>query len=318
MRGLNQSSLASAIGVDRSTLSQLLSADGERLPRADTVAAIASVLQVSLDWLLGMSYEAVLGANILQESMQITPRTPVDEALAEWHQEAAGYKIRYVPTTLPDLAKTEEVMRHEFRDYVVRTADQAIAASQGKLDYTELPDTDMEICLPLQAMQVFAQGNGVWEGLSAAARRRQIDRMADIVEEQYPSLRIFLFDGSTRFSVPYTIFGPQRAAIYVGQMYFVFKNDRAHTRSGASLRRSDSRRRGAVERDGGISEGFAEPSSERLACPRWRVVISLLGRVFLHRLRPKFYFSCRRLRGMKITWEPPSLRHFTANYASLD
>lgn len=221
--GLNQSSLASAIGVDRSTLSQLLSADGERLPRADTVAAIASVLQVSLDWLLGKSHEAVLGANILQESMQITPRTPVDEALAEWHQEAAGYKIRYVPTTLPDLAKTEEVMRHEFRDYVVRTADQAIAASQGKLDYTELPDTDMEICLPLQAMQVFAQGNGVWEGLSAAARRRQIDRMADIVEEQYPSLRIFLFDGSTRFSVPYTIFGPQRAAIYVGQMYFVFK-----------------------------------------------------------------------------------------------
>ena len=220
--GLNQSTLASAIGVDRSTLSQLLSSDGERLPRADTVAAIASVLQVSLDWLLGMSHEADLGADILQESLQITPRTQVDEALAEWHQEAAGYKIRYVPTTLPDLAKTEEVIEHEFRDYVVRTADQAIAASQLKLDYTGLPDTDMEVCLPVQAMQVFAQGNGVWEGLSAAARRNQIQRMAEIAEEQYPSLRIFLFDGSTRFSVPYTIFGPLRAAIYVGQMYFVF------------------------------------------------------------------------------------------------
>ncbi len=222
--GLNQSALASAIGVDRSTLSQLLSSDGERLPRADTVAAIASILQVSLDWLLGMSHEAELGANILQESLQITPRTPVDEALAEWHQDAAGYKIRYVPTTLPDLAKTEEVIQHEFRDYVVRTADQVIAASQGILDYTGLPETDMEVCLPLQAMQVFAEGNGVWEGLSVAARRDQIEHMAEIAEERYPSLRIFLFDGRTRFSVPYTIFGPLRAAIYVGQMYFVFNS----------------------------------------------------------------------------------------------
>ena len=219
---LNRSALAGAIGVDRSTLSQLLARDGDRLPRADTVAAIASVLQVSVDWLLGMSHEAELGANILQESLQITPRTQVDEALALWHQEAAGYKIRYVPTTLPDLVKTEDVIQHEFRDFVVRTADQAIAASQRKLDYTGLPDTDMEVCLPLQAMRVFAQGNGVWEGLSATVRRDQIDHMAEIVEERYPSLRIFLFDGSTRFSVPYTIFGLKRAAIYVGQMYFVF------------------------------------------------------------------------------------------------
>ena len=39
--GLNHSRFAASIGVDRSTLSQLLSANNLRLPRADTIAAIA-------------------------------------------------------------------------------------------------------------------------------------------------------------------------------------------------------------------------------------------------------------------------------------
>ncbi|MHA1563715.1 MAG: helix-turn-helix domain-containing protein, partial [Alphaproteobacteria bacterium] len=44
--GVNQSALARRTGIDRSTLSQLLSPDETRLPRADTVAAIATALQV--------------------------------------------------------------------------------------------------------------------------------------------------------------------------------------------------------------------------------------------------------------------------------
>ena len=47
--GLNRSAFASSIRVDRSTLSQLLAADNVRLPRADTVASIAEVHQVSLE-----------------------------------------------------------------------------------------------------------------------------------------------------------------------------------------------------------------------------------------------------------------------------
>ena len=33
----------------------------------------------------------------------------------------------------------------------------------------------------------------------------------------------------THYSVPYTVFGPMRAAVYVGQMYFVF-NTKEHIR----------------------------------------------------------------------------------------
>jgi transcriptional regulator with XRE-family HTH domain len=222
--GLSRSALARQTGVDRSTLSQLLSPGNDRLPRADTVAAIASVLKVSLDWLLGLSHEAKLGADVLQESLQFTPsaRTPVDENLARWHFEAAGYRIRYVPTSLPDLVKTEDVMRFEFRDYVAKSADQAIEASHGRLAYTRLPDTDMEICMPRQSLEAFARGEERWRGLAPGIRAAQLNKMAEITEELYPSLRINLFDAMTHYSAPYTIFGPVRAAVYVGQMYFVF------------------------------------------------------------------------------------------------
>ena len=229
--GLSRSALARQTGIDRSTLSQLLSLDNGRLPRADTVAAIASVLKVSLDWLLGLSHEARLGADVLQESLHFTPsaQTPVDENLARWHMEAAGYKIRYVPATLPDLIKTEEVMRFEFHDYAARSADQAIAASHGRLAYTRLPDTDMEICMPRQSLEAFARGEVMWTGLDRAVRTAQLVEMAAIADELYPSLRINLFDAMTHYSAPYTIFGPARAAVYLGQMYFVF-NTTPHIR----------------------------------------------------------------------------------------
>jgi hypothetical protein len=42
-------------------------------------------------------------------------------------------------------------------------------------------------------------------------------------------LRWFLFDRRTRYSAPLTIFGPKRAAIYVGNMYFVL-NSTEHIR----------------------------------------------------------------------------------------
>ena len=109
--GMSRSEFARRIGTDRSTLSQLLAAEGNRLPRAETIAAIATVAQVSVDWLLGLSAQGQLGTDVLNEAVAIEPgaASPADERLQRWHAEAAGYKIRYVPTTLPDLLKTEEV-----------------------------------------------------------------------------------------------------------------------------------------------------------------------------------------------------------------
>ena len=44
----------------------------------------------------------------------------------EWHREACGYKIRYVPTTLPDLLKTEAVAEYEFNRYGAGKVDQSV------------------------------------------------------------------------------------------------------------------------------------------------------------------------------------------------
>lgn len=229
--GMNRTELARSVGIDRSTLSLLMSDESDRLPRADTAAAIANALQVSLDWLLGLSNEAVLGADIHPETMEIAPSspTPLDERINRWIEEAVGYKIRYVPTTIPDLAKTDAVLQHEYRDFAVKSAGQAIALSQQKLAYARLPETDMEICTPVQAITGFAHGEGMWDGLPFDARLAQLDRLILLVEELYPTLRLYLFDGLTHYAAPYTIFGPKRVALYAGQVYLVF-NTREHIR----------------------------------------------------------------------------------------
>ena len=45
--------------------------------------------------------------------------------------------------------------------------------------------------------------------------------MMTLVDELYPTFRWFLFDGSRRYAAPVTVFGPKRAALYLGQLYLV-------------------------------------------------------------------------------------------------
>lgn len=229
---INRSRLARQAGIDRSTLSQLLSEDNDRLPRADTVAAIATVLQVSLDWLMGLTTAEQLGAAILRESVEVTVSGGTagsDRNLQRWHREAVGQKVRYVPATLPDIAKTEAVLRYEYADYSAKRPSEAIAAAAGKLQYTRMPESDFEICCSRQVLEGFARGEGIWTGLAAADRAEQLAHMAQLADELYPRLRLFLYDGLAHFAVPYTVFGSTRAALFLGEMFFVF-NTTEHVR----------------------------------------------------------------------------------------
>ena len=221
--GLSRSAVAKRIGVDRSTLSQILSDEGVRLPRADTVAALAVTLQVSLDWLLGLAEEGQFTADIMERSPEISPhnRNAADENLLRWHAEAAGYKVRYVPSSLPDQVKIPEVTAYEFQTDAW-TADQAIRRSRDRLEYVRQPETDVEICTSVQAMRDFADGTGIWRDLPVEIRRQQLTHIADLIDELYPSVRWYLFDGVRDYAIPVTIFGPKRAAIYAGDMYIVF------------------------------------------------------------------------------------------------
>jgi len=229
--GRSRSAFAAEVGIDRSTLSQLLSDANDRLPRAETIAAIANKAQVSADWLLGLSQEGQLGTDVLAPALEVEAgsASPGDARLLRWQAEALGYKIRYVPTTLPDLLRTEEVIRYEYGEYGTHVPKGRIEQTEAQLAYSRRPETDMEVCSSFQSLEVFAGGEGVWRNLSAKTRRAQIDWMVVLLDELYPTFRWFLYDGLKRYSAPLTIFGPKRVAIYLGNMYFVF-NSTEHIR----------------------------------------------------------------------------------------
>ena len=222
--GVSQTALAHRAGINRSTLAQLLSTKANRLPRADTVAAVATELKVSLDWLLGLSQVDTLGADILHESLQVAPNAqhPVDEQFIAWWEEAAGAKIRYVPGTLPVFAKTGDVLRHEYRTFSARSIDRALFEAREKLVRLRTSESDMEVCMSIQGIEGFAEGSGIWKTLPASSRAQQIEQLVEVVEELYPRLRIYLFDGLTHYSASYTSYGRRRLALYVGQIHLVF------------------------------------------------------------------------------------------------
>lgn len=224
-RGLSISAFARRCGLDRSALSQFLDADLARLPRAETLCAIASSEAVSTDWLLGLSQsENVLGEVARVKAIETAGSEARETRLAEWHREAIGYKIRYVPASLPDLLRTPALVEYEFRgeDTQIKLAKENQARQQ--LDYTRRPETDMEVVMPYQRLYSFAMGAGIWSGLQRGQRQAQLDHMADLMEELYPTFRLFLYDGLAYYSAPFTVFGPKRAALYLGDMYLVINS----------------------------------------------------------------------------------------------
>jgi transcriptional regulator with XRE-family HTH domain len=229
---LKPAQLADKASIDRSTLGQLLNENAPRLPNGHTLAELASVLGVSSDWLLGLSKEAQPVTTFLDGALNFTPstdRAQMDSNLEDWYMDAAGYKIRHVPSTLPDMLKTSEVLRYEYRDFSLKTGEQAITERDLRQSYIRLPDVEMEICIPVQRFEQFADGSNIWSDLSEEARLTQIDYMARLTDELYPRVRLYGFDLRTHYSVPITIFGPLRAAIYIGQGYFVL-NTSGHIR----------------------------------------------------------------------------------------
>jgi len=218
--GLNRSQFAEKVGINRSALSQLLSEQLLRLPRAETLHGIAQANAVSIDWLLGLSQDEHLPSQIAS-AMEIEQiNAGEDTLLNQWHRDAIGYKIRYVPSYLPDSLVLEEVIDYERSQAQVPPAIRKHEAS-SQLAYNRINESEMEVCMPLQQLTLLAQGKGLWEGLPAIIRRQQLNHMAQLLDDLYPTYRLFLYDERQIFSAPVTVFGSQRAAIYIGDMYVV-------------------------------------------------------------------------------------------------
>ncbi len=218
---LNQSAFAGSIGIDRSALSQILSGATTRLPRAETLMTIADEYKISLDWLLGLSQDETLTAEI-RDMVEIEEGVSGygESFMARWYAEAAGMKVRYVPAGIPDLMRTDALVDFEANTSERHAGSQAREA-RDRIVYNRRPETDMESCMARHTLEIFAAGQGVWADFPAYERKAQLTHMADLLEDLYPTFRLYLYDGRARYSVPYTIFGTLRAAIYVGDMYLV-------------------------------------------------------------------------------------------------
>ena len=225
--GRSRTAYASSVGVDRSTLSQILSAESDRLPRVETLLAVADQENVSVDWLIGRTEEGPMAAAVLE--VEPGANSPTDERIARWRAEAAGYKIRYVPASLPEMLRTDAVIEFEYKVALAATPEQKRERREEGLVYERRPETDTEVCCATQVVEAFARGEHVWRGLAKRTRVRQLGLMADLCEELYPTFRWFLYDGLRSFCVPITIFGTKRAALYTGQSYLVF-NGAEHIR----------------------------------------------------------------------------------------
>ena len=221
--GQSRARFAAKARLDRSTLTQLLAETNVRLPRAETIVRIAAAHGVSVDWLLGLSQQDHVAADVVSQWV-IEPEAgdPADERLKRWHDEAHGFKIRYVPATLPDHLKTDATIAYESRKLIEPIAQSWSGIANAWIDYARRPESEIEVCAPIHDVVGFARGEGPWQGFSAAGRREQLAHMAERLEELYPAYRWFLFDGRERFSAPYTVFGPKRAVIYAGEIYLVF------------------------------------------------------------------------------------------------
>lgn len=225
LKGMTKSGLSRATKVDRSTIGQLLNGAQTRLPNAQLTADAAAALGVSTDWLLGLTNRPETPGDIVAAALALSPaeRTSADAQLLEWHREAAGYKVRHVPATLPDILKTQRMLDWEYAGFHERRTPEAYAAMLEQLKWLQSGVSDYEIALPLHEITACAAGTAYYQGVDKSIREEQLNFIADQCDEMFPRLRIFLFDAHRVFSAPITTFGPNLAVIYVGQCYLAFR-----------------------------------------------------------------------------------------------
>ncbi|RAI00193.1 transcriptional regulator [Acuticoccus sediminis] len=259
---LTPSAYARTVGIDRSTLAQLLAPANERLPRAETLAAIATLAGVSVDWLLGLTSQERPGAEVIEPvSVEGGAHSPIDDRFLRWYAEAetAGYRIRSVPRSFPDFLKSAEVMRYEYAQWPEIDEAATVRWAMERRAQMRQSALSQESCVPLQALEAFARGTGQWQDLPAEIRRQQLGEMSEICRELYPSLTFHLYDLKQTYSAPFTVFSPQRAMIYIGALFFMFTATE-HVR--ALNRRFDDLIRAAVVQPNDVCDVIAGLADE--------------------------------------------------------
>ena len=225
----------------------------DRLPRAETLAAIAKGCRISIDWLLGLSQREQIGAEIVQAALTIETQAhaPFDERFLRWQGETAGRKLRTVPMSFPDFMKIDDVMEFEYAAALGPEATPALAERRRQVEAAIREGGELEACVSLQALTAFAarrRRNGT--ASARTPRRTQLNAMVRLTADLYPAFRLFLYD------LQRDLFGalhhlraePRRdlsRAVLSGA-----QRQRAYPHADAALRGDHPRRHGAAARGG--------------------------------------------------------------------
>lgn len=211
-------------GVDRTTFSQLLSSEYSRLPRADTVAVLANALNVSADWLLGLSQDYQRGVDILESSVTFTDdkEEVFMQTWIDWCQEISRGKLRHVPVTLPDIVKTNDFLFHEYIPVLgEEEAKKSIDTVKENLYLTNMP-SDYEMCASTQSITDFIAGTYIYSDFPKKVRKEQIEYMIEVVKDLYPRFRLHLYDSREIISVSFGIFNDKKVALYDDGSYLIY------------------------------------------------------------------------------------------------
>lgn len=211
--------------IDRSALSQFLDGTTTRLPRAESLRNIATARGISVDWLLGLE-NAPEGRQSLTPSYSVEQALQNDQSLLElWRNEADGHKLRYVPSSLPDMLNLH-LQNHNtsLGEDIAQENEVRGESAEKALAGMTIGDMDIEIAMPIQTLHSLSEQSGLWRDVPRELCREQLLHMSRVCKEAYPALRVHIFDGRETYSAPFTVFGKIRVAIYIGDAYLTLTN----------------------------------------------------------------------------------------------
>ncbi len=214
-------------GIARSTLSDLLKGEDIRLPRLDTIVALAEHLDVTSDWLLGLSNEKNKVSEIIESALQVAETEQASKDKDPLHQwlstEMTDTKLRQACLFFPDHMATIDVLLYKYKDRYEHhglTSEKVDAFSHSYRDKIE--HISVEMCAPLVNIETFAYGHDIWSELALEARQRQLLALADRLEETYPKHQMYLYDGLRNKPPMFILYGHQKASLWIGSYHLIF------------------------------------------------------------------------------------------------
>lgn len=186
-QGISLSYLSDMSGVSRSVLSSYVN-DSASLPNTVNLVRIAAALNVDPSYFLPANKNRfspdTLSAVI--ETSRALSHIPTVSHLLSAVKENQGQFMYYLPSTIPEQLKTDEVFRFEYRllpDLGTDEYKKAIDASL-KMELTGGILIDETIMLDLIGVR------GRYEGLSPEAAEAQVQRLIEFSKHSFPNIQV--------------------------------------------------------------------------------------------------------------------------------